>query len=79
MGKEKLDRDLLHDYLWENSDHRTGVLKLTQLEIADRLMITNAHLSRIFSDFKRQGRISKKGLSFIVTDPAVWSWQPFKP
>ena len=71
----RIDRNLLHEYMWKNRDPRSGKFTHTQLELADELGVTNATISHIFSEMRAAGRIKKRGASFYVTDPQVWRWR----
>ena len=74
-SSNRIDRNLLHEYMWKNRDPRSGRFTKTQLELADELGVTNATISHIFSEMRAAGRIKKRGLSFYVVDPKVWRWK----
>ena len=73
--RQQIDRDLLHEYMWDHSDPRTHEFEMTQIELAEALLVTNATISHIFNEFKVAGRIRKKGFSFYVIDPAIFQWR----
>lgn len=70
-----IDRDLLHEYMWNNCDAKTHKLNKTQVLLAEELDVTTATMSHIFKELMAAGRVRKRGLSFYVTDPAVWRWK----
>lgn len=70
---EKLDRDLLHEYLWKTAD-KSGRMLMTQTDLAERLAVNRYHLSVIFREMMMAGRVRRAGSAFFITDPAAWKW-----
>ena len=72
--KDKIDRDLLHEYLWKHSDRR-GVYLGSQTDLADKLGVTIFTVSHIFREMKEGGRVKKLGPKYQIVDPATWRWR----
>lgn len=72
--RDKVDRDLLHDYMWKRTDHNSR-FSMSQKELAEALSITQFTMSAIFSEMCRDGRLRKVKWNFFVTDPALWRWK----
>lgn len=75
---DKVDRDLLHEFLFNKAD-RSGRITMTQIEIAELIGIGNTHLSRIYKEFKAEGRIRRIGTHYYIEDPAKWAWTSRMP
>lgn len=71
--KDKVDRDLLHEYLWKHADRR-GMYLGSQKDLAEKLGITNFTVSHIFREMKEGGRVKKVGRYYKITDPEKWRW-----
>lgn len=71
--KDKVDRDLLHEYLWKNSDRR-GMYLGSQKDLAEKLGVTHFTISHIFREMKEGGRVKKVGRYYKITDPDKWRW-----
>ena len=71
--KDKVDRDLLHEYLWKTSA-RGGMVSMSQTVLADKLGVTIFTISHIFREMKEGGRLKKIGPKYYVVDPEVWRW-----
>lgn len=75
MGRgDKIDRQLLHEYLWKISG-RNGVLLVSQTELAEDLQVTIFTISHIFKEMREDGRVTKVGSKYKITDPDVWKWE----
>lgn len=72
--KDKIDRNLLHEYLWKISG-RNGVLLISQTQLAEDLGVTIFTISHIFREMKEGGRLKKVGTKYHVVDPSVWRWK----
>lgn len=70
----KVDRELLHQYLWEHRG-RGNYMSGTQGELAEQLGITQATLSLIMKELSIAGRLSKVGHKFKIHDPDVSRWE----
>lgn len=75
---DKVDRDLLHDYLWRNSD-RNNVWLGRSGQLAEDLGIGVATMSIIFREMITDGRLSKVKGKYYIVDPAVWAWKNRQP
>lgn len=71
---DKVDRDLLHQYLWKKRDSLGRYLG-TQTALADDLGVTLFTLSRIFKEMEGAGRLRKIRGKYYVVDPKAWAWQ----
>lgn len=71
---DKVDRDLLHDYLWKKADHN-GRIPFTQDKLATDLGINKYTMSTIFREMYDTGRLRKNGSKTFVVDPAIWRWE----
>ena len=72
--KDKVDRDLLHEYLWKHTDRR-GIYLGSQTELAEKLGVTIFTVSHIFREMKEGGRVKKIGGKYKIEDPAKWKWK----
>lgn len=70
---QKVDRDLLHEYLWKQTD-KNGRMLITQKELAERLDMNRYHLNTIFREMIMAGRVRRSGAAFFITDPMHWQW-----
>lgn len=75
---DKIDRDLLHDYMWRNSD-RNKVWLGRPGELAEDLGIGSATMSIIFREMIVDGRMTKVKGKFYMVDPSVWAWTNRQP
>lgn len=75
---DKVDRDLLHEYMWKNSD-RNNVWLGRPGELADDLGISPASMSIIFREMIVDGRMKKVKAKFFVEDPKIWAWKNSQP
>lgn len=71
--KDKIDRDLLHDYLFQKSD-RHNMITISPTELAEELGITVYSMSRILSEMRKAGRLRKVGTRTEVVDPGLYVW-----
>lgn len=71
--KDKIDRDLLHDYLFQKSD-RHNMITISPTELADELGITIYSMSRILGEMRKAGRLKKVGSRTEVVDPEIYVW-----
>jgi len=78
--RTKLDRDLLHKYLWDNSD-RLGRIKINVTDLSADLGISRFGLQTVFREFLAGGRMKEfsraaHGIKiYTITDPNVWRWK----
>lgn len=70
---DKVDRDLLHDYLFKKSD-RHNMMTIRTSELADELGVTVYSMSRILGQMREQGRLRKVGSKIEVMDPELYLW-----
>lgn len=70
---DKVDRDLLHQYLYKNSD-RHHMMTISPSELADALGISVFHMSRILKEMKETGRLRVVGKRVEVVDPDLYMW-----
>ena len=76
MKGVKVDRNLLHEYLWEIRD-RTDIVKIDQQALSDELNISNFTLSHLLRRMVEDGQLERLGNSrFIVKDPITWGFNP---
>lgn len=75
---DKVDRGLLHEYMWK---HRDGLDRYmgTQQDLAAKLGLTVFSLSHIFGEMVATGRVRKIRGRFYITDPKLWAWQHSTP
>lgn len=78
MGRpEEIDRDALHRVLWRSVDRFNRVTFKSEA-LADELLISAYHFSRIVTQMCKQGRLvelarKKSGIrTYEVIDPKVW-------
>lgn len=75
MGRgDKIDRQMLHEYLWKISG-RNGMLLISQTELAEDLHVTIFTISNIFREMREDGRVTKVGSKYKITDPEMWRWE----
>jgi CRP-like cAMP-binding protein len=74
----KLDRDLLHQYLWQRVD-RLGRVTIRQKDLAEGLGVTDATMSLLFKEMVLAGRLRKVRTTFYVVDPKLWAWRNTNP
>jgi CRP-like cAMP-binding protein len=70
----KIDRQLLHEYLWETRG-RGNFMPFTQAELASEFGVTTATMSLIFKEMAEQGRLRRVGAKFVIYDPEVHQWE----
>lgn len=75
---DKIDRDLLHEYLWRRVD-RLGRLTIQQKDLAEGLGVTVPTMSLIFKEMVMNGRLRKVRTAFYVVDPKLWAWRNTNP
>lgn len=73
--KDKVDRDLLHEYLWKRSESRSHKVMIQQTLLAENLGITPFTMTRIFSEMLVSGRLKRARGVYYVVDPSVWRWK----
>lgn len=72
--KDKIDRDLLHEYLWKISETRSHKLTIRQDALAEGLGITPFTMAKIFRELLDDGKLRRMRKTFFVVDPAVSRW-----
>lgn len=70
---EKIDRQLLHEFLYKKSNSR-NVLRVLHTDLAEDLGVGHYTISRIFREFIREGRVKKldhgrQGVDYLIRDP----------
>lgn len=77
--KDRIDRDLLHAYMYENRDRHDRFTESSG-ELAEALGIAPTTMSIIFREMIVDGRITRtRGGKFIVEDPKLWAWKNKAP
>lgn len=71
--RDKIDRDLLHEWLWKKSDHLNRI-SMSVTEIAAACGVTIYTMSHIFQEMRAAGRLRKTGRTYYVVDPRIWVW-----
>lgn len=71
---DRVDRDLLHDYMWKHSDHN-HLFQMSQKELAEKLGVTVFTMSTISAEMVQAGRLRKVKWNFFVIDPELWRWK----
>lgn len=69
----KIDRELLHKFLWETSD-RSNFMTFSQGELAKEFNVTAATMSLIFKELIEDGRVKKIGAKWKIIEPDVHKW-----
>jgi len=60
MQGRKLDREILHEYLWRRAkDSHQHLTEVYQTEVAHEFRVTNATMSLAMTDLSQEGRIKK--------------------
>lgn len=78
MQGVKVDRGLLHDYLWETKD-RNDIVKINQQYLSKELNINSFTLSHLLIKMVEEGRLDRLGNSrFMVKDPTTWRLESSK-
>jgi hypothetical protein len=73
-NRDKVDRDLLHQYLWHHRD-RMNMIPWKTNELATKLGITVYSMSVIYREMTDEGRLKKLGNSkYIIIDPSLHRW-----
>lgn len=72
----KIDRDMLHAYLYRHSNNR-GRITVKHIDLAEDLGIRDDHLGRIMNEMAAAGRVkritsSNNGVVYSVRDPTEW-------
>jgi hypothetical protein len=75
---DKVDRDLLHSYMWRNSD-RNGRWIGRPGDLAEGLGVNAATMSTILTEMVQDGRLLRQAARYVVIDPALWAWSNKKP
>jgi len=70
---DKIDRQLLHEYLWMNRA-RGDFYPVSQKELAEKLGVTIFTLSRVFRELRDEGRVEKIRGKYRIFDPAHAAW-----
>lgn len=71
--KEKIDRELFHEWLWENRGRR-DVVSMSGFDIARHFGFSKYTPTRLFSEMLAQGKLKKmRGGKFVVIDPALFT------
>lgn len=81
MGRpQQIDRDALHRILWRRTDDE-GRITFKGQEMAERLLVSTYHFSRILAEGAAAGRwrvvdVGKHSVkTYEVADPDVWAAQ----
>jgi DNA-binding Lrp family transcriptional regulator len=84
MGRLGVDRETLHQLLWDRADS-VGRLKIKQGDLAEELDLRFETISRIFKEFREEGRIRKltaykdNVALYQIVDPKVYRWGGVAP
>lgn len=71
---QKIDRKLLHEFLWTTRD-RSGFMTQKQGQLAKEFGVTAATMSLIFKELIDDNRVKKMGKRWLVNDPAHLKWE----
>lgn len=71
--KDKVDRQLLHEYLWKNRE-RGDFMPFAVGELADKLGVTIYTMSTILREMRETGRVKKVRGKYQVLDPSTHAW-----
>lgn len=74
MNKPKLDRQMLHEFLWEHKD-RNGYLHGNACDLAKKFGVTKSTFSVILKEMEEQGRLVRQRRKFLIIDPQVHRWE----
>lgn len=69
--KMKVDLDMLHLYLWKNTD-KYGRCKLTLPQVAERVGVTMPRMKKYYVTLGEEKRIKSFGQRVLVADPGLW-------
>lgn len=72
--RDKVDRDLLHAFMWKHADRNHRWLGRSG-QLAEDLGINASSMSIILREMITEGRIKKVNGKFFITDPAQWAWK----
>lgn len=72
--RDKVDRQLLHEYLWGMRD-RNDLIPISQKELAEKLGIDQSTMSIIFREMRESGRLRRIGGKYQVLDPELHRWK----
>lgn len=78
MGDQRVDRDALHQFLYERSNSRSQI-RINQTELATQLDVTRGTMYRVLKEMLEAGRLRKvEALErnvgvYQIVDPAVWT------
>lgn len=79
MGRgHPIDRDKMHQFLWERSD-RYGVYVLNQKKLAEIMNIAPETMNRVLKKMIDEKRLSKMGAkrhnvsSYLIKNPTDWA------
>lgn len=70
--RDKVDRDLLHRYLWNKRTHQ-GFMTGTQDELAAKLGIGKVSMSLILKEMSERGMIIKRKRRWQIVDPTLYA------
>ncbi len=76
--RDKVDRELLHQYMWENTDRR-AMFKLRSGDLAKSLGIHVGRMSMILAEMVEKGMLVKYGTTsnakYKVISPEILKWE----
>ena len=73
-NSDKIDRHLLHQFLWKYRD-RNGFNSYKPGELAEMLGTTVYNMSRILNEMTRAGMLKKHSAGkYHISDPTLGSW-----
>ena len=72
---DKVDRQLLHQFLWKYRD-RSNFVTFQSGELAEMLGVSIWQMSRILGEMTEKGLLRKVGKKYAVIEPALASWAP---
>lgn len=77
-SRDKVDRQLLHEYMWANTDRR-GMFNLRQGDLAKSLGIHVVRMSYILAEMCEKGMLKKYGTTrnakYQVINPDILKWE----
>jgi DNA-binding MarR family transcriptional regulator len=71
--KDKVDRQLLHEYLWKNRG-RGDMMMMGVGELAEKLGVTIYTMSTIMRELRDTGRVQKVRGKYQIFDPSEHAW-----
>lgn len=73
--RDKVDRGLLHEYLWKHRDRR-NMMTGSQNELAEKIGIGKVAMSLILKEMAEKGMLIKHGQGkWEVVDPEAYLWE----